>query len=89
MTRDETLSESQKGCKRNFNCQSENVVVIQISQINLTFLVLGFFFLDTKWLESVRGTSQWRRVVRLLWINLPFIASASSRGQAVEMKNAK
>ena len=35
-----------RGYKRNFNCQSESVVVIQTSQINLTFLVLGFFFLD-------------------------------------------
>ena len=37
-----------------FHFQSESVVVIQTLQINLTFLVLGLFFLD----NSVKNMAQ-------------------------------
>ena len=69
-----------RGCKRNF-LLPKRMCCRSYSDFanNLTFPVLGLFFLDNfiarTWLESVQRTTQGSQVVRLLWISLPCIAS--------------
>ena len=62
-----------KVCKRQNECV---VVILQTSQINLTFIVLGLFFLDNSVKNMARECTRDKstdrsQAVRLLWISLP------------------